>query len=620
MKSTIDRMKRSAGHGLMLALCLGLLAVPLLADGSADEGTSGSGEPSVVLPDEMLPREGDLATATVLMSADGGQEGNLATATGSMTGEGGQEGATGETASAVASLPPPMPPLEEIYAGAEGKIDLSRNLDTCTWRLATVKSEEIIEPLKSVFEKAISDGRIQIIENKARNAIIARFGASDDVKIREEWADMMRIMDGPVSQVLFEILIVELVLSDINQWGGTLQSLADSVVGGEHLAQTIGMSFSANSMAIENNTIEGLKYFVNNGNRLKALIFSGATKNKVRVLSSPQIVASNHKQATFKLGRTLPILTGTTVSNGVTSYAFENKDIGINIALTPHLNGDSSVGLEINQEVNDLLSYDADKKVADFAHKTLTSSVTLGNGQTVALGGYIQSSDRVNRKSVPGLGDLPLVGRYFNRDLKTVDKVEVIVFITPKILTDNKPLAAGAFRRRIAHPRQERLVDGLERDFVGRSKFYPGHINRRVQQDEKRKAAMAPGRTSGRTSSPKKASTPSKKAGLTAPTPQPSTVGTADGAASPAQGKVAPVTGMASASPPPAGDANAILTDRVKVIEEMRSRLAAQAAGSVAPAVKTNPSGTKVPAKGAATPAKTRAARSPSGASPGSRR
>ncbi|MCK5685196.1 hypothetical protein KAJ27_13790, partial [bacterium] len=309
--------------------------------------------------------------------------------------------------------------LEEIFGDSRKKINISRSGNTCTWELAVVKSEEIVIPVRNTFEKAISNGKLSIIENRACNSIIARFTNKDDYQLRQEWSDLMQSIDKPAPQVLFEILIVELIINDISQWGARFDALSEININGGGISQLVSMSPSTSSIHTDVKTSEGFKYYLTNGDNLKAMIFSGSTKNKVRVLSSPQIIASNHKVSTFKLGRTLPIISGSTISNGVTTYSYENKDIGINISLTPHMFDENEIGIEIHQEINDLISYDPDKKVADFAHKTLATSVTLGNGQTVALGGYIQSSDRVNRKGIPGLSSIPLIGRYFNRDLKT---------------------------------------------------------------------------------------------------------------------------------------------------------------------------------------------------------
>jgi type II secretory pathway component GspD/PulD (secretin) len=376
----------------------------------------------------------------------------------------------------------PTPSLAEIFAGTQSRIEVSRSGETVTWKLGFVKSEEVAETIKSVFEQAIADGRLRIIENRSRNTIIARFKESKDFSIRQEWADLMNSMDRPENQVLLEIMIVELVINDITQWGANLRTIAEAAVGDNKFAQLINMSHTTNSMDVEAEAVEGFKYYVTSGNKLRALLFSGKTKNKVRVLSSPQIIASNHKQAIFKLGRTLPIITGSTIANGVTTYAYENKDIGINISLTPRIGNTQEIGLDIDQQVNDLLSYDPDKKVADFAHKTLTSTVTLLNGQTVALGGYIQSSDRVNRKGIPGLSDLPMIGRYFNRDLKTVEKVEVIVFITPKLLANPQEILADTYRKTDRYKTKSVFTEDMELQFAKGTKFYNGEITRRAER------------------------------------------------------------------------------------------------------------------------------------------
>lgn len=427
-----------------------------------------------------------------------------------------------DTAATPASEPVPLPDPAIIYKGVENKVELSRDGGMCTWSLDTVKAEEVIEPIKAIFDKAISEDRIKIIENKAQNAIVARFINPTDGRIREEWVDIMKSMDRPLEQVMLEILIVELVVNDIGQWGANLRALAESVVGGDNISQLINVSHTTAPIETEALNNEGFKYFMNNGNKIKALLFSGTTKNKVRVLSSPQIIASNHRPATFKLGRTLPIITGTQISNGVTTYSYENKDIGINLNLTPHLSRSSSVGLDIHQEVNDLLSYDPDKKVADFAHKTLNSRVTLCDGQTVALGGYIQSSDRVNRKSVPGLSDMPLIGRYLNRDTKTQDKVEVIVFITPKVLKNPVESNAKLYQSNV-FKKKEAFVDKMEKNFVAGTKFYG---NSSLKAGTKKKPAAKP-------TPPAQKSQPKKSA------------------ATPAQAKPAPATPAPVAKPDP---------------------------------------------------------------------
>ncbi len=359
----------------------------------------------------------------------------------------------------------PLPSPVELFGENLGKIDLINDGTMYSWRLANAKSEDVIETVKGIFDKAIKDERINIVENKARNLIIACFPDLKDPGLRKQWAQVMSSIDKVGEQAMIEAIIVELVLNDIGQWGANLKSLADSVIGGNEIFQMISMSHKASSIEVEEAGIEGFKYYVTSGNKLKALLFAGQTTNKVRVLSSPHLVVSNHKPAVFKLGRTLPIMTGSTTANGVTTYSFQEKEIGINITLTPHFDTLGRINLDINQEVNDLLSYDADKKVADFAHKTLTSNITLRSGETVALGGYIQSSNRLNRKRIPGLSNIPFLGKFINRDTNTSEKVEVIVFLTPKVLKDNRGIDIKKIANQDLFRSKERITSKLDSHF-----------------------------------------------------------------------------------------------------------------------------------------------------------
>lgn len=378
-----------------------------------------------------------------------------------------EDGETADEAAAdkPAEPEPVLPPPQEIFGNNLHKVTTSRSELTYSWALAMVKAEEIIETLRSIFSKEISDGQISLVDNRAGNAILAIFPDKKNVATRKEWADVMGVIDGPVDQVLIEVNIFELILNDIEQKGGQLRAVAEAAVGGQDLFQTMNLSHTANSMETEERKIEGFKYYVTNGDKLKALLFSGKDRNKTKLLSSPMMIASNHKPANFKLGQTVPILTGTQIANDVTNYSFEHKDVGINIHLTPHFCGEGYINIDINQEVNDLVQYDDVKKVAVFAHKTLTSNVTMRSGETVALGGYIHNKNRLSRKNSPALRKIPFIGKYLNRDIDTNERAEVVVFITPKILVNNNHTKFNRMIDKQRLTRRMKMVDQLDNGF-----------------------------------------------------------------------------------------------------------------------------------------------------------
>ncbi|MEW6711730.1 MAG: type II and III secretion system protein, partial [Candidatus Riflebacteria bacterium] len=360
---------------------------------------------------------------------------------------------------------PVLPAPEELFGDNLHKIQVSRSDLVYSWGLAMVKSEEIIETLKAIFAPAVGESRINLVENRPRNAIIATFPDKKDAALRKEWSDVMGTIDGPIDQVLIEVNIVELILNDIEQKGGQLRAFAESAANGQDLFQSFNMSHTTSAMDIEEKSVEGFKYYVTNGDKLKALLFSGKDRNKTKLLSSPQLIASNHKPAVFKLGQTYPILTGSTIANGITTYSFEHKDVGININMTPHFCGKGFLNLDINQEVNDMVQYDDVKKVAVFAHKTLTSNVTLKSGETVALGGYIHNKNRLNRKNSPALRKIPLIGKYLNRDVDTSEKAEIVVFITPRILKNNDFAKFKSYSGKKRFENGEKMVKKLDERF-----------------------------------------------------------------------------------------------------------------------------------------------------------
>lgn len=439
--------------------------------------------------DEGIPSTSDASTSTALALPSSLDASASATAS-TMPGIASDTGASLTTE--LASPPAPsFPTAVELFGANLEKIDEMNDGLMYSWHLANVKAEEVIETLKAMFAKPLKEERIIIVENKARNSIMAGFPDKKEPGLRKDWGQMMASLDRPTEQALIEVMIVELVLNDLGQWGADLQALANSVVGGNEFVQTLGIAHTAGSMDAVAKGVDGVKYYVTSGDKLKALMFAGQTLDRTRVLSSPQIIASNHKPAVFKLGQTLPIQTGSTIANGVTTYSYTEKDIGININLTPHFDMNGRVNLDINQEVNTLLSYDPDKRVAQFAHKTLTSNVTLQSGQTVILGGYIQDSNLLNRKQIPGLTKIPFFGKFLNRDTNTDQKIEVIVFITPKVLTNNKSIDVKEIAKKNLFEGKDKVIAKLDTNFdltpIGTRRTQ--RIEKKEAQAQARKAA-----------------------------------------------------------------------------------------------------------------------------------
>ena len=166
------------------------------------------------------------------------------------------------------------------------------------------------------------------------------------------------------------------------------------------------------------------------------------------VLSTPNVLTLDNEEAKIVVGQNVPFITGTyTPTSGSATNPFqtiERKDVGITLRVTPTVSEAGAVKLKIFQEVS---SVTRDKVLVQSADiitnkRTLESTVLIDSGQIVVLGGLIQDDQQAGQDKVPLLGDIPYLGWLFKNRLLSTRKTELLVFITPKIVTDRTTTAA----------------------------------------------------------------------------------------------------------------------------------------------------------------------------------
>ena len=163
-------------------------------------------------------------------------------------------------------------------------------------------------------------------------------------------------------------------------------------------------------------------------------------KSKSRVLSRPYLVVQDGKSATISAGKQVPVQTGTTTTDGgTTTTEIQYRNTGVNLTVTPTINADGLVALEISQSVSNTEPGPSDLSPI-ITNRSLSTSVLVGNGQTAILGGLIQNNDTKKGNSVPFLSDLPLIGQLFKAKADTFSRTELVIMITPKILRNSHDL------------------------------------------------------------------------------------------------------------------------------------------------------------------------------------
>ncbi len=167
---------------------------------------------------------------------------------------------------------------------------------------------------------------------------------------------------------------------------------------------------------------------------LRALAVAG----KLHVLSRPYILASDNQLASITVGQEVPFVTDSRVTDsGQQISTIEYQDVGILLNVTPHINHDGLVIMDVLPEISQLtgttvpISDGVEAPV--IAKRSAQSRVGIRNGQTIVIGGLMEDRKTMTVHKVPFLGDLPLLGPLFSRNESTKTKTELLIFLTPHV-------------------------------------------------------------------------------------------------------------------------------------------------------------------------------------------
>ncbi|MBF0543766.1 MAG: hypothetical protein HQM08_05000 [Candidatus Riflebacteria bacterium] len=305
---------------------------------------------------------------------------------------------------------------------------------TCTtWFLMYSRSEDIVKAITSVFEADINSGEVKIAESPTTNAIIIR-SKDPGSPIVKNMLEVISSLDFRPGQVLIDVLVVELTVTDTDLFDFELKTLVDQPLGLNNTLNTTTIDNGTIENANPNSTTSGFKSFITSQNKMKLFLNASQKKERANIVSSPHIVAANHKKATFKIGSKIPLITGVRPSDAGPIKTFEIKDVGIELNVTPHINRSNQIDLDVSQIINGIVSYDPKEGTAQMSNREVTTNVTLNDNNTLILGGFIESKQNNTTNKVPGLSDIPFLGKLFKQKQKTDNKTELLIFITPRII------------------------------------------------------------------------------------------------------------------------------------------------------------------------------------------
>jgi general secretion pathway protein D len=172
-----------------------------------------------------------------------------------------------------------------------------------------------------------------------------------------------------------------------------------------------------------------------------------STITDVNVVSSPTIMVLDNKRATLQVGDEVPVATQSAVSvlgagaPIVNSVSFRNTGIILNI--TPRINDSGRVLLDIEQEVSDVVATTTSKiDSPTIQQRRIKTTVSVNDGEGIVLGGLIQDKATNTRGQVPLAGEIPVLGNLFKKKDDLINRTELLVAITPRVVKDSRHIRA----------------------------------------------------------------------------------------------------------------------------------------------------------------------------------
>ncbi|WP_320046856.1 secretin N-terminal domain-containing protein [uncultured Ilyobacter sp.] len=259
-----------------------------------------------------------------------------------------------------------------------------------------------------------------------------------DPRRESEVMELVHDLDQPPPQVMIQVLIVEVTLDNSLELGVefAFQDLQYTKAGP---TDTNTFDFvGGTDIGAAGSGLGGFTFTIT-GADFNFLIRTLQNEGNLQVLSRPQIVAMDNQEAYIKVTNDVPYPSGTSVTGtGIVQTSVSRREVGIELTVTPHINPDGYVRLEINQTVSDITSSTVDLgnglTSPIFLDREAETMVTVKDNETVVLGGLITTSDETREQKIPVVGDIPGLGWLFRNETTDTSRNELLVILTPRVI------------------------------------------------------------------------------------------------------------------------------------------------------------------------------------------
>jgi len=316
------------------------------------------------------------------------------------------------------------------------------------------KKVTIVKPTTTEAGKRPSgelSSAVQIIPDETNNAIVFK-ATGRDYKIIKE---VLKKLDIVPRQVLINVVIAEIKLNGSLEYGVewflqghrndyTVQGALD-----EGVSKAIDTALGTGPAGLSVAVFDSMDF-------MRGLVKALGTEGRVSILSSPNILAVDNKEAVIEVGEQVPLPTGETTTDTGTVTSIQYRDTGVILAVTPHINSSGLVKMELSQEVSEIgteFAISGDLTANSILSRKAQTSLVIEDGQTIVLAGLMRSRQGTYGWGIPFLRDIPILGYLFGGSSKEINKDELIFLITPTVINTRKEADAitREFSQRVDH-------------------------------------------------------------------------------------------------------------------------------------------------------------------------
>jgi len=318
-----------------------------------------------------------------------------------------------------------------------------------------------------------SEHVMDILIYEPSNAIIIRSSERDYQYVLKT----IKELDKFPKQVLIDALVVEVALDESTKYGIQWSAITGNV-GIQNNTGIFSSTIDAPSSLISTPAglaaLGGLNVLATDAKNFFAFLQAFASKGKVNVLSNPHILVKNYAKASISVGSDEPIATQST-QTAVTNTAsliqsIEYRRTGIILTVSPQITDDGVVAMTIHQEISDVSTSRVvgDGNFPSFTNREAETSVVIKDGETIAIGGLIDTKKNRTHSSIPLLDKIPLLGNLFKFSSISNDRTELVILITPRVISNSRDAVSATEDMKSKLNTLKELIDSAGKEASGK--------------------------------------------------------------------------------------------------------------------------------------------------------